>query len=118
MFRMLTCFNLNPENGIAEFQDVLDQFTARLKERNLLESTGAIGQRQRDTIMDTDDERDHEYFFLMDFRNREQCDRSVDFLYRPSDDIDAPHFLLQSMIIDPVFICWQDIGAAKDRERP
>ena len=77
MFHMLTCFNLKDEISIAEFGDSLARFSSHLVSLDLLHETGPIGRRQRHPIMDTDSERDHEYFFIMSFRDRAQCDEAV-----------------------------------------
>lgn len=106
---MLTCFNLQPGESIDVFRESLHELAAHLKERELLETLGPIGRRQRDTIMDTDDERDHEYFFIMSFADREQCDRSVEYMYREKEPADSLHKGAYGQIRDPVFISWLDI---------
>ena len=77
MFHMLACFNLKPEENIAEFRQSVARFSSHLLDADLVHTTGPVGRRQKDTIMDTDSERDHGYFLLMSFRDREQCDRAV-----------------------------------------
>ncbi|NHX27803.1 hypothetical protein HA397_28065, partial [Escherichia coli] len=74
MFHMLTCFNLKPGVEIEAFRDAFVGFVDHMRSVGLVESAGAIGKRQRDTIMDTDDERDHEYFVVMSFLDRAQPD--------------------------------------------
>lgn len=109
MFRMLTCFNLKPTETIDGFCAALDRFSSHLRDIDLVQETGPVGKRQRHEIMDTDEERDHEYFFLMAFRDRAQCDRAVGHMYsgqRPGDTI---HKDVYSRIKDPVFICWEDL---------
>ena len=109
MFRMLTCFNLKSAGTIEEFCTLLDRFSAHLRERDLIHATDPVGRRQIDTIMDTDDERDHEYFFVMLFRDRAQCDRAVEYIYAEEQPADAIHTAVYSRIKDQVFICWEDI---------
>ena len=67
MFHMLSCFDLNPGEEIGMFQSAYAAFVDEMKRIDLVESTGPIGNRQRDTPMDTDDEREHEYFVVMSF---------------------------------------------------
>jgi len=62
MFHMLTCFNLRPGIELGAFRKALADYTAHLQALDLVESNSPIGQRQSDTIMDTDDERHHQYF--------------------------------------------------------
>lgn len=109
MFHMLTCFNLKPEISVDEFRQSLDDFTAHLKTADIIHSTGPVGRRQRDTIMDTDNERDHEYFFIMSFRDRAQCDRAVEYILPHKEPSDSIHNSMYAKVKDPIFICWEDL---------
>ena len=109
MIHMLTCFNLKSGISIEDFQKSLRDFSAHLVEADLLVSTGPIGRRQTDTIMDTDEERNHEFFFITSFRNREQCDRSVDYLMPREEPGEGFHVSVMTKVEDPIFICWEDI---------
>jgi len=109
MFHMLTCFNLKQEHSIGEFSQSLCDFTAHLQKIDLLHSTGPVGRRQRHTIMDTDSERDHEYFFIMSFQDRAQCDRAVEYILPHKEPGDSIHNATLANVKDPVFICWEDI---------
>ena len=109
MFHMLTCFNLESGTSIEEFRRALDELTERMVGLGLLNSTGPIGRRQRHPVMDTDDERDHEYFFTMSFVDREQCDRAVEHMQSQNAPDDALHRATYEKVSNPVFICWQDI---------
>ena len=106
---MLTCFKLQPEHSTDEFCRALATLTAQLKQMQLLHSTGPVGRRQRDTIMDTDDERDHEFFFIMSFRDRAQCDLAVEQMYRGQEPLETIHKTTYANIVDQVFICWEDL---------
>ena len=59
--------------------------------------------------MDTDSERDHQFFFIMSFRDREQCDRAVAHIYSKEEPAESIHNAVFTMIKDQVFICWEDI---------
>ena len=109
MFHMLSCFNLKAEISIDEFRSSLADYTAHLQTLDLVDSTGPIGRRQSDTIMDTDNERDHQYFVTMSFRDRAQCDRSVDYIHGHQQPGDRIHREVYSKVADPVFICWEDL---------
>ena len=109
MFHMLTCFNLAAGEEINDFQIVLTNFASHMQNLDMLESTGPIGLRQTDTIMDTDEERDHQYFFTMSFRDRAQCDRAVEHIYSHVEPHESLHTALFGGIRDQVFICWEDI---------
>lgn len=109
MFHMLSCFNLEPGRTAAEFRRSVADFTARLEKLDLVQSTSPVGRRQDDTIMDTDSERDHQYFFIMTFRDRAQCDRAVEQIFSRKEPEDSVHKAVYEMIRDQVFICWEDI---------
>jgi len=109
MFHMLTCFNLKSGITIDEFRQSLAEFTQHLQKIDLVHSTGPVGRRQRDTIMDTDDERDHEFFFITSFRDRAQCDRAVEYILPHEEPGESSHKAVYSKVQDPVFICWQDL---------
>jgi len=109
MFHMLTCFNLKPEFTMNVFRQAVIEFTEHMQNNNLVHSTGPIGRRQSDTIMDTDRERDHEYFFIMSFRDRSQCDRAVEYLLPHEEPGEAIHEAVYSKVKDQIFICWEDL---------
>ena len=109
MFHMLSCFNLKPGATVDEFRQSVAEFNLHLEKLDLVQSTGPLGRRQTDTIMDTDGERDQEYFFIMTFRDRAQCDRAVEHIYSLTEPDDAVHKAVYAMIEDQIFICWEDI---------
>ena len=109
MFHMLTCFNLKPEIAMDNFRHVIAEFMEHMKANELVHSSGPIGRRQRDTIMDTDSERDHEFFFILSFRDREQCDRAVEYILPHEEPGESIHKAVYSKVKDQVFICWEDM---------
>ena len=109
MFHMLTCFNLKPGEDIGAFRQALAALTRHLQEHELVEGHGPIGRRQTDTLLDTDEERDHEYFVTMSFRDRAQADDAVEYVQGQSEPGSGLHRATWSALQDPVFICWQDI---------
>jgi hypothetical protein len=109
MFHMLTCFDLEPEASLDEFREALARFTRHMKDIDLVERTGPIGRRQRHPIMDTDDERDHEYYFIMSFRDRFQCDRAVEYILPRKQPVESIHSAVHTRVKDPIFICWEDV---------
>ncbi len=109
MYRMLTCFNLKPGTSLDQFQSALDALSAWLIDHQLIINTGPIGRRHRHPVMDTDDQRNHEYFFLMNFADLAQCDRAVE-LFRPREaPVEPLHGAVIDKISEPVFICWEDV---------
>jgi hypothetical protein len=109
MFRMLSCFNLKPGEDIASFRRALDAFVADMKRLDLVEDSGPVGRRQSDTPMDTDGERDHAYFVIMSFRDRQQVDAAYAHIMKHVDPGDSSHDQVYKKVEGPVFICWQDL---------
>lgn len=109
MFHMLSCFDLNPGEEIGTFQSAYLAFVDEMKRIDLVESTGPIGSRQSDTPMDTDEEREHEYFVVMSFRDREQADAAYAHILKHTGPSDKAHDAVYPRVENPVFICWQDL---------
>ena len=109
MFHRLSCCNLKPDISLDEFRGSLADYTAHLQTLDLVDSTGPIGRRQPNTIMDPDDERDHQYFVIMSFRYRAQCARSVDYIGGHQQSGVRIHREVSAMVAVPVFICWADL---------
>lgn len=116
MFHMLNCINLNEGVSIEEFDQSLDALSVHLQKLDLLDSAGPIGRRQRHPVMDTDDERDHEYFFILTFKDRDQCDRAVEYIYAQGEEAEGFHQAVLLAISDPVFMCWEDLDLGSERK--
>ncbi len=109
MFHMLSCFKLKPGEDIATFAAAYAEFVETMQALDLVVATGPIGKRQNETPMDTDDERDHEYFVVMTFRDRAQVDAAYAHIERHFGPGDEAHDAVYTRVTDPVFICWQDL---------
>lgn len=109
MFHMLTCFHLRPDVKIEAFRTAYSDFVQYMHRMNLVVTTGPIGERQSDTKMDTDRERDHKYFVLMSFRDRAQVDAAHAHLIPHAEPAESTHKAVYSKVQTPIFICWQDI---------
>jgi len=109
MFHMLNCFNLKAGIELDDFQGSLEELDKHFRKIGLVHSTGRIGRRQRHPVMDTDDERNHEYFFVMTFENRAQCDRSIEHIYAGEEPGHSIHRAVWQKVDSPVFICWEDV---------
>lgn len=109
MFHMLTCFDLKPGAGIGEFRAAYTDLVAHLRGIGMVEGTGPVGRRQRDTPMDTDGAREHTYFVIMTFRDRAQVDATYAQFKLHEEPTNSIHRKVQAMMQNPVFICWQDI---------
>ena len=109
MFHMLTCFDLKPDVEIGAFRAAYSDFVAHLRSIEMVAGTGPVGRRQNDTPMDTDGERDHEYFVIMSFRDRAQVDAAYAQFKLHQEPTNSIHGAVRSMMQNPIFICWQDI---------
>ena len=109
MFHMLSCFNLAEGMTPEQFRARVAGFSAELHDNGLVHSVGPLGRRQRHPVMDTDDERNHEFFFIISFDSRAQCDRAVAQVFRHEGSLDDAHVSMLEPVTDPVFICWEDV---------
>ena len=109
MFHMLSCFNLKPGEDVAVFRSAYADFVAYMKSIDLVEDSGPIGQRQSDTPMDTDGERDHAYFVIMSFSDRAQVDAAYAYIKKHVEPGESSHNKMYKRVENPVFICWQDL---------
>ena len=114
MFHLLSCFDLKPESTIDAFNSVMQEFVELMQSQQLAHRVGSVGRRQRHPIMDTDKERDQEYFFIMSFVDIDQCDLAVKSIQGHHDPQDSVHNKMIEMITNPIFICWEDIAPHAD----
>lgn len=108
MFHMLSCFNLEKGTTVDEFQQALLEFSVYMRKHERLHSVGKLGLRCSDTPMDTDESRSLDYYFIMSFRDRTQCDAAYEFIDNDSAT-HTSHSSVISKVRDAVFICWEDI---------
>jgi len=108
MYQFISCIKLKPGVTVDDFRESLGQFTAHMMAEDLVVSVSHLGRRDRHPVMDTDEERDHEYFFTMAFRDRAHCDRAVEYIYSHSEPGHTIHETLYAKVVDPVFFCWDE----------
>lgn len=109
MFHMLSCFDLDAGEDIETFRSAYFAFVEEMKHIGLVEGSGPIGRRQNDTPMDTDGERQQQYFAVMSFRDREQVDAAYAHIMKHNSASDVAHDAVYTRVRDPLFICWQDL---------
>ena len=105
---MHTSFDLAGDACISEFRHALDNFSSLMLSKDLLLKTGPVLERCKHPIMDTDVQRTHGYFFVMSFRDREQCDAAVQHIQSADPRSDPVHRAIYQNIVDPIFSCWVD----------
>lgn len=109
MFHMLSCFDLDSEITIDEFKQANDKFFLHMQELGLVHSVGSIGRRNKHPVLDTDDERSQEYFYIMSFVDEAQSNRAVDCIYAHQEPEEGIHNNVSLKTKNSIFICWEDI---------
>ena len=118
MITMLSCFHLHPGIDVDELSVLYTEFVASMERTGLIVGAGPLGRRECDTPMDTDSERDHEFFGLMSFRDRAQLDAAYDHILKQAEPGRSEHQQVFRWVDNPVFICWRDETSAPDAARP
>ncbi len=110
MIHMLSKFDLKAGVAFDEFEKAYFGFIEAVRNLGLVESSGGIGQRVKNTPMDTAGECEPEYYSIMSFKDRTQLDAAYEHLLSAgSSEIEQKtHHAVHEMIANPVFICWQD----------
>jgi len=106
---MLSSFDLANEVSIEEFIESNSIFIEHMKEEGLVHSTSPVGRRNRHPIMDTDKDRDQEYFYVMSFLDESQCNRAVKYIQIHDESVEAIHGGISSKIENYYFVCWEDL---------
>ena len=109
MFHMLTCFNLRPGVTPDAFVAAYGAFVAEMVRRGLAEGSGPVGQRRAESGLDTDTERDHGYFALISFRDRDQSEAAFRHIKSIRPGGDPEHEAALAMATDMIFIAWEDL---------
>lgn len=110
MFHMLSCFSVRPNVDTKDLKAAMTELSDYMKSHGLLHSIGPLGERRSETAMDTDEERDHKYFFQTTFHNAEQCEAAYKHILSADPLESRPHREMMAMIApNPVFICWEDV---------
>lgn len=107
MFQMLTCFNLKEGVDLAELEAGLEAFAEEMIALDLCTGCGPVGHRRAESGLDTDAERDHGYFFLMDFRDRAQSEAAYAHIKRLGLMGVESHLDVIRKTRDTIFICWE-----------
>ncbi|MEM0990063.1 MAG: hypothetical protein AAGK00_14395 [Pseudomonadota bacterium] len=72
MFHMHSMFDLRPNHTLQDFSAAWRALIQAMMAEDLIVSASGIGERRRDTPLDTDDSNDRRYFTVMRFRDRAQ----------------------------------------------
>ena len=109
MFNMLSCFNLRSGVSLEDFQSAVETFVEHMQAQSLIVDVSPIGRRCAQTPMDTDDVRDHQFFFTSRFVNKAQCDAAYRYIEAAAPAVASIHgAVMRKVAPDAVFICWDE----------
>lgn len=105
---MLSAFNLRRGHDVDEFAEVYASFVEELYEADLIIDAQPMGRRVSDTPMDTDEDRTHQFFTILTFRNRAHLDKAYAHIEDRMRTVTSEHLDMYSRTSDAIFTCWQD----------
>lgn len=108
MIHMLSCFDLKPGVALDDYRQALDAFVAHMQGLDLVESNSPVGRRHSDTILDTDDARDHTYFMTTSFRDWPQANAAIDYIKTHVEPGHSIHLDVYHKVQNQTFVCWED----------
>jgi hypothetical protein len=107
---MLSKFDLKPGIDFKEFKINYANFIDAVRASNLIEGAGPIGQRVKNTPMDTAGENEPQYFSIMSFKDRTQLDAAYENFLNAEETLEAhsTHITINKAVENAIFTCWQD----------
>ena len=110
MIHMLSRFDLKPGISAEEFKASYALMLDQLRDLDLVETSGPVGERVSDTPMDTDASNAPRFYVLMSFRDRAQLDASYDYLSGGGADREhiRGHLTMHRKTTNQTFTCWSD----------
>ena len=110
MHHMLSWFDLKEGHRIEDFQRDYQELVERLREKDLVVSTGPLGERDSNSCLDTDNERNQRFFAILSFRDKEQSEAAYEEIMGNSGPSIAPHNAIINGVENPVFLFWEDLS--------
>ena len=105
---LLSAFNLRPGQDIHAFTEAYGTFVRELYEAGLIVDARPMGRRVSDTPMDTDEERDHQFFTILTFRDRAHMDGAYAHIEARMRAVTGEHAAMYARTANQIFTCWQD----------
>ena len=105
---LLSAFDLREGVDEAVFIDAYRRFVQELYEADLIVDAQPIGRRVSDTPMDTDDERAHQFFTILTFRDRAHMDAAYAHIEARMRAVTGEHAAMYARTANQIFTCWQD----------
>ena len=108
MIHMLSAFDLKPGQDFEAFRQAYAAFVEDIRAADMIASAGPLGKRVADTPMDTDNDRTHQYFSIMSFRDRAQLDAAYAYIEQRARPATGTHLTMYRKVTESVFLCWGD----------
>ena len=105
---LLSAFDLRPGQDMDTFVDAYGVFVRELYEAGLIVDARPMGRRVSDTPMDTDEERDHQFFTVLTFRDRAHMDAAYAHIEARMRAVTGEHAAMYARTANQIFTCWQD----------
>lgn len=105
---LLSAFDLRRGQDAESFAEIYGTFVRELYEADLIVDARPMGRRVSDTPMDTDEERDHQFFTILTFRDRAHMDAAYAHIEARMRAVTGEHLDMYSRTANQIFTCWQD----------
>ena len=114
MIQMISSFDLKADVDFSVFESAYSIFIEDLKTADVIEDARPLGERVKNTPMDTDSERSQTYFSIISFRDRKQLDASYAYIENMQQPATGNHILMYSLITNAVFLCFTERPYGKE----
>ncbi|MEO0752687.1 MAG: DUF6614 family protein [Pseudomonadota bacterium] len=105
---LLSAFDLRPGVDEDTFTDAYGTFVRELYDADLIADARPMGRRITDTPMDTDEERSHQFFTILTFRNRAHMEAAYAHIEARMRAVTGEHAAMYARTANTIFTCWQD----------
>ncbi|MEO0369857.1 MAG: DUF6614 family protein [Pseudomonadota bacterium] len=105
---LLSAFDLRRGTDAAQFAEAYRVFVQELYDADLIVDARPMGRRVSDTPMDTDEDRDHQFFTILTFRDRAHMDGAYAHIEARMRRATAEHAAMYARTANTIFTCWQD----------
>ncbi|MEL7254982.1 MAG: DUF6614 family protein [Pseudomonadota bacterium] len=105
---LLSTFDLRPGQDEASFTEAYRVFVQELYDADLIIDARPMGRRVSDTPMDTDEDRNHQFFTILTFRDRAHMDAAYAHIEARMRAVTGEHAAMYARTANQIFTCWQD----------
>ncbi len=105
---LLSAFDLRSGQHEESFVEAYRVFVQELYDADLIIDARPMGRRVSDTPMDTDEERAHQFFTILTFRDRAHMDAAYAHIEARMRAVTGEHAAMYACTANQIFTCWQD----------